>query len=81
MSFRPFCQVVNCFASFKGGKAWGDSKLCSDFFKRFPLQAGQVFYPLVLKSFARVQPPLQWKGGGAVRTLQGKGRFIQYEFI
>ena len=56
-------DFVSGFSKFKGGKAWGEGKLCSDVFKRFPFEIGQALYPLVLKVFSRVQPPLQWKWG------------------
>ena len=66
-------DVVAGFARFKGGKAWGESRICSDIFKRFPFQVGQQIYPLVLKTFTRLQPPLQWKGGVLCELFKGKG--------
>ena len=31
------------------------------------------FYPLVVKVFVRIQPPLQWKGGMICDLFKGKG--------
>ena len=66
-------DVVAGFSRFKGGKAWGESQVCSDIFRRFPFEVGQAIYPLVLKTFSRVQPPLQWKGGVLCELFKGKG--------
>ena len=33
----------------------------------------KIFYPLAVKVFARIQPPLQWKGGMICDLFKGKG--------
>ncbi len=43
------------------------------FFKLFPVQLARLFFPLVVKTFVRVQPPLQWKGGMICDLFKGKG--------
>ncbi len=56
-------DLFNCYAKFIRGKATGESRLASDVFRKFPLLMARVYYPLVLKSYLRIAPPLQWKGG------------------
>ena len=36
---------------------------CLRRFKLFPYHLAKIFYPLVVKTFIRIHPPLQWKGG------------------
>ena len=42
-------------------------------FKEFPDEVAQLQFPLVIKSFVRVQPPLQWKGGMLSELFKMKG--------
>ena len=65
-------DVASCFARFKGGKAWGESRVCCDIHKRHPYILARAIYPLILKSYARIQPLLQWKGGVLCEVFKGK---------
>ena len=33
----------------------------------------RIYYPLVLKTYVRIQPPIQWKGGMLQELFKGKG--------
>ncbi len=54
-------------------KGFGESLICTNVLKDFPIDYAILTYPLVLKSFVRIQPPLQWKGGVLVELFKGKG--------
>ena len=42
-------DIVSSFSVFKQGKAWRESQLSSDVFKRFPFEIAKVIYPMILK--------------------------------
>ena len=63
-------NIFNCFAK---GKACGEGKLVSDVFKFFGPTMAELFFPLVVKTCTRIQPPLQWKGGMICDLFKGKG--------
>ncbi len=54
------------------GRACGEGMLVSDILKRFSVPLAKLFYPLVLKVFMRVLPPLQLKGGMVFDLFKGK---------
>ena len=56
-----------------GGKMWGESRICSDVYASFPELMAAIEYPLVVKTYTRIQPPLQWKGGMLCELFKGKG--------
>ena len=62
-------DIAQVFAGRKKGKGCGEGLLVSDLFKRFPKQMSQAFYPVMFKSYARLHPPLQWRGGDDTRNL------------
>jgi len=66
-------DLFNCFMKFIKGKACGEGLLVSDVFKMFPYHLAVIFYPLVVKTFVRIQPPLQWKGGMICDLFKNKG--------
>ncbi len=66
-------DLFNCFMKFTKGKACGEGLLVSDVFKTFPYHLAVAFYPLVVKTFVRIQPPLQWKGGMICDLFKNKG--------
>ncbi len=66
-------DLFKCFSNFKKGKACGEGLLVSDIFKLFPFHLSRVFFPLVVKTFVRIQPPLQWKGGMICDLFKNKG--------
>ena len=55
------------------GKGFGEGLICTDVFKEFPNEMSRIQFSLVLKSFVRVQPPLQWKGGMLCELFKMKG--------
>ena len=46
---------------FSKGKACGEGLLVSDVFKLVPYHLAVAFYPLVVKTFVRIQPPFNGK--------------------
>ena len=61
-SVPTFFDLFNCYSSFVKGKACGEGLLVSDLFKLFLYHLSKLLYPLVVKTFVRIQPPLQLKG-------------------
>ena len=66
-------DIAQVFANRKKGKGCGEGLLVSDLFKRFPKIMSQVYYPIMFKSYARLHPPLQWRGGMIQEIFKGKG--------
>ncbi len=56
-------ELIMLFNSYVCGKGFGESLICTDVFKRFPVAMAKFFFPLYVKSYVRIQPPLQWQGG------------------
>ena len=46
--------------------------VCGDLTAAAPAEIADIYYPVVFKSFARLYPPLQWRGG-ALQELFKKG--------
>ena len=65
--------LASKYRSMKKGKGFGEGLICSDVFSAFPDEMSRLQFPLVLKSFVRVQPPLQWKGG----MLAGLRQYVE----
>ena len=55
-SVPTFFDLFNCCSSFVKGKACGEGLLVSGMFKLFPYHLSKLFYPLVVKTFVRIQP-------------------------
>ena len=72
-SVLTFFDLLNCYSSFVKGRACGKGLLVSDVFKLFPYHLPKLFYPLVVETFVRIQPPLQWKGGVICDLFKNKG--------
>ena len=66
-------DLFNCFKNFSKGKACGEGLLVSDIFNIFPYHLAVVFYPLVVKTFIRIHPALQWKGGVICDLFKNRG--------
>ncbi len=52
-----FFDIFNCFSKFIKGKACGEGLMAFDVFKLYPYHLSKLFYPLVVKTFVRIQPP------------------------
>ncbi len=52
-------DLIRCYSSFSKGKACGEGMLVSDILKLFPVHLAKLFFPLIVKTFVRIQPPLQ----------------------
>ena len=66
-------DLESAFSKKSKGKAFGEGRLAAELFKRFPRDMAKVYFPLAFKSYARLLPPLQWRGGMAVFLFKGKG--------
>ena len=66
-------DVVMQFNSLVKGKGFGESRVCTDVYKRFSSCMAVYYYPLYTKSYIRIQPPLQSKGGLLVELFKMKG--------
>ena len=74
----PFCvpAPVDIMVGYNGltnGKACGENRICTNVHKRFSRVMSELYFPLILKSYVRVQPPLQWKGGMLCELFKNKG--------
>ena len=56
-------EVIDMHSLSKKGKAPGEDLCSGNVLAAFSLEFMQVYYPLILKTFVRIQPPIQWKGG------------------
>jgi len=66
-------ELALLYRTFREGKGYGESRICTDVFKQFPDIMSRLQYPLVVKTFVRIQPPLQWKGGMLCELFKNKG--------
>jgi hypothetical protein len=66
-------DLISQYRSSAKGKGFGEGRLCTDVFREFPEEMAHIQFPLILKSFVRVQPPLQWKGGMLCELFKNKG--------
>ena len=66
-------DIVVMNANSKKNKAPGEDLCSGNVLATFALELMHVYYPLVLKTFMRVQPPIQWKGGMLQELFKGKG--------
>ena len=57
----------------KPGKGHGENNISNGFLRFFAEEVTNLEYPLYIKSFLRMQPALQWKGGMAAALFKGKG--------
>ena len=69
----PSCaRLAAHFRGSKKGKACSENLLKSDIYKIFSEELSEIYYPLVLKTYVRIQHPLQNKGG-VLKALFKKG--------
>jgi hypothetical protein len=61
------------FHNAKPRKAPGEDTIVSTVFSKFSDDIIHPFMPLLLKSYMRIQPPIQWKGGMLQELFKGKG--------
>jgi hypothetical protein len=66
-------DLIMLFNSYANGKGFGEGRICTDVFKKFSKHLAVYYFPLYVKTFVRVQPPLQWKGGLLAELFKGKG--------
>ena len=66
-------EIRHQFAARKKGKACGESTLVPELFRHFPKLLSEHYFPLYFKTYARLMPPLQWKGGMMQELFKNKG--------
>jgi len=66
-------DVVAMALNAKVGKAPGENKIVGKAHKMFASLFAYTYFPLVLKMFVRIQPPIQYKGGMIYEIYKGKG--------
>ena len=62
-------DIAQVFAGRKKGKGCGEGLLVSDLFRRFPKIMSQVYYPIILKSYARLHPPTSMERRNDTRNI------------
>ena len=80
VSFNDLClqipspsEVIDMHSMSKKGKAPGEDLCSGNVLSAFPVEFMRIYYPLVLKTYVRIQPPIQWKGGMLQELFKGKG--------
>ena len=66
-------ELESSFRRIKSHKAGGLDDLKSDLCHLAPKELSEMFYPLLVKSFANLQEPLQAKGGILISAFKGGG--------
>ena len=66
-------QVGAAFASRKVAKGWGEDNINNRVIVKFSQTMMSLQYALYVKTYTRLAPPLQWKGGLAAALFKGKG--------
>lgn len=59
----PHTIIANYFARINPNKGNGENNVVGRLLKRFPKLFASIYFPLFFKSVARLNPPVQWKGG------------------
>ena len=66
-------EVVQMQMCAKTSKAPGENIIIGSVHKQHPHVMGTLYYPLVLKTFVRLQPPIQYRGGMVHEIYKKKG--------
>ena len=66
-------EVIGMNSMSQKGKAPGEDLCSGNVLSAFPFDFMRIYYPLVLKTYVRIQPPIQWKGGMLHQLFKGKG--------
>ena len=66
-------QVVFGFLRRKTGKGHGEDNIKNEFIRKYAQMFMILQYLLYVKSYMRLAPPLQWKGGLVAALFKGKG--------
>ena len=76
-SFASSCpalmDIASSMSSSKPNIAWGENNICPKIYKHLSSTLAALYYPLILKTWARIEPPLQWKGGILCELFKNKG--------
>jgi hypothetical protein len=66
-------ELASKFGLAPSFKQYGEDMMIGYPLHAFPYQLASLFYPLVFKTFSRLSPPIQWKGGMLVNLFKNKG--------
>ena len=66
-------DIVSQFKRTPGGKAYGEGLVAGKLLRHHFEFLAPFYYPLYFKSFVRVCPPVQWKGGFLHNLFKGAG--------
>ena len=68
---RP-SEVIGMNSMSKKGKAPGEDLCSGNVLSAFSFDFMRIYYPLILKTYVRIQPPIQCKGGMLPELFKGK---------
>jgi len=74
----PSC-IMSQFALTDPSKTWGEDPIVGILLKKFPKLFTSVLYPVLLKSYFYMAPPIQWKGGMLHELFKNKGSSAEKE--
>ena len=66
-------DVINLHGLSKRGKAPGEDLCSGNISSMFSVEFMCIYYPLILETYIRIQPPIHWKGGMLQQLFKGKG--------
>ncbi len=66
-------DLTDRFARNNPSKARGESRVGGALLARFPKILSTLYYPILIKCYARLHTPLQWKGGVLTELYKNKG--------
>ena len=72
LHFIPTLQQVSSQLKKCPQRAFGDDSICSKLFKSHHTLLAQQLFPIVVKSWLHLAPPIQWRGGPLKELLKNK---------
>ena len=66
-------EIISTHSLSKRGEAPGEDLCSGNVLSTFSLDLMQIYYPPILKTYVRIQPPIQWKEGMLKELFKGKG--------
>jgi len=74
-------RVINMSLNANMYKAPGENLIVGNVHRKFANEVGMLMFPLVLKTFVRIQPSITWRGGMVHEIYKNKGpRYLRPNF-
>ena len=73
MSIPVAFDLASAMSASKSNIAWGENNICPKIYKTLQSILANLYLPPVYKTWMRIEPPLQWKGGILCELYKNKG--------